>query len=189
MWYHILGANYVGKTTTIDILKKKKYLKNVLFFSHPRFNDAQYYYFDYNKTSTIFGTQNKIENVTMHIPRDVVYQISHMVCLKYLSSIKDKIFFSDRSFICEMVYNELYDKKIYESFIGILSSFDYKIFLLTVNDDEALKKRIVERLEKDATKTYGIRDKKGFVPEPETVEEKMKSPQPISRCSTVLGHI
>jgi hypothetical protein len=166
----IEGANFVGKTTTLDILKKKK---SIITFYHPRFNDAKHYHFDYNTVD--YRPVPIVQTQTIHIPRDVVYQVSHMVCLKYLTSVKEKNVLLDRCFLSEMVYNELYDRKIYESFLGVLSSFDYKIFLLTVNDNEVLRKRIVERLEKDATKTFGIRDKKGFVPEPETVEEKMKS--------------
>jgi thymidylate kinase len=177
----IEGANYVGKTTTLDILKKKK---SLITFYHPRFNDAQYYHFDYTVPETIRGlhvsdTLEKSTKATIHIPRDVVYQVSHMVCLKYLSSAKDKNILLDRCFLSEMVYNELYDKKIYEGFMGVLSSFNYKIFLLTVNNDEALRKRVVERLKKDATKRYGIRDSKGFVPEPSTIEEKMNSQRMI----------
>ena len=37
----------------------------------------------------------------------------------------------------------------------------------------------LERLKKDATKTYGIRDSKGFVPEPSTIEEKTMSQRKI----------
>ena len=177
MWNIISGSNYVGKTTTIEILKKN--YKSFLFFSHPRFNDAQHYSFNYNVANTMFNKSN-IDDVTIHIPRDVIYQLSHMTCLKYLITVKDKKIISDRSFICEMVYNELYSKPIYHEFINILkTNFQYKIFLLTVNDDKALEKRIIERLKNDATKGYGIRDSKGFVPEPATVEDKMKSQRAI----------
>jgi hypothetical protein len=75
-----------------------------------------------------------------------------------------------------MVYNELYDKQIYHEFVNVLkTNFEYKIFLLTVGDDAALEKRITERLKKDHGKGFGIRTDKGFVPEPETVEEKRKA--------------
>jgi thymidylate kinase len=182
MLYIIEGANYVGKTTTLDILKKKK---SFITFYHPRFNDSQHYSFQYNVANTMFCKPN-VDNVAIHVPRDVVYQISHMTCLKYLTSIKEKKVLLDRCFLSEMVYNELYDQKIYHEFINVLkSSFDYTIYLLTVNDDKALEKRIIERLKKDATKGYGIRDSKGFVPEPATVEDKMKAQRKIEasyRC-------
>jgi len=171
----IEGANYVGKTTTLDILKKNK---SILTFYHPRFNDSQHYAFNYNLANTMFGRSN-VDNATIHIPRDVVYQISHMTCLKYLTSVKEKKVLLDRCFLSEMVYNELYDKQIYHEFVNVLKTFNYMIFLLIVKDDEILKKRITERLIKDKTKTYGIRDKKGFVPEPETIEEKMKAQRTI----------
>jgi len=173
MLHIIEGANYVGKTTTLDILKKKK---SILTFVHPRFNDSQFYYFDYSVPATINVTKNSTQTITMHIHRDIVYQISHLVCLKYLESVKNKKVLLDRCFLSEMVYNELVDKKIYEEFINLLNkNFSYTIHLLTVKDDKALESRIIERLKKDATKTYGIRDAKGFVPEPQTVEEKMKA--------------
>ena len=87
-----------------------------------------------------------------------------------------------------MVYNELYNKLIYHEFINILkTNFDYKIFLLIVKDDDVLRKRIIERLKKDHGKVFGIRDSKGFVPEPETVEEKMKSQRIIeARYSEII---
>jgi hypothetical protein len=53
------------------------------------------------------------------------------------------------------------------------------IYFLTVNSDDALRNRIAKRLKDDATKKYGIRDSKGFVPEPETVDEKMKAQRAI----------
>lgn len=172
----IEGANYVGKTTTLDILKKQK---SLLTFYHPRFNDAQHYNFNYNVANTMFCRAN-VDNVTIHIPRDVVYQISHMTCLKYLTSVKDKKVLLDRCFLSEMVYNELYDKQIYHEFINVLkTAFDYKIFLLTVDDDSVLESRVVQRLKKDAAKGFGIRDKKGFVPEPDTIEAKMKAQRVI----------
>lgn len=179
MWGQILGANYVGKTTVIEILKKQ--CKSALFFSHPRFNDAQHYSFNYGSAVDSPQHPHPVHNInTIHVPRDVVYQISHMTCLKYLITVKDKKIISDRSFICEMVYNELYNKQIYHEFIDILkTSFDYKIFLLIVKDDEALKARIIERLKKDVGKGFGVRSSKGFVPDPETVEEKMKSQRMI----------
>jgi len=172
MLYIIEGANYVGKTTTLDVLKKKK---SFIHFYHPRFNDSQY--FDFNHKSVVMG--NVVDyNTAVH--RDVVYQISHMTCLKYLTSVKDKKVLLDRCFLSEMVYNELYDKQIYHEFVNALkTNFDYKIFLLIVKDDEVLKKRIEERLKKDVGKGFGVRDSKGFVPEPETVEEKMKSQRAI----------
>lgn len=171
MLYIIEGANYVGKTTTLDILKKKK---SFIHFYHPRFNDAQHFHFNYNVVD--YKPKPMVEARTMHIPRDVVYQISHMTCLKYLISVKDKKVLLDRCFLSEMVYNELYDKQIYHSFVEALkTNFDYKIFLLIVKDDEALRKRIVERLKKDHGKGFGVRNSKGFVPEPETVEDKMNS--------------
>lgn len=171
MLYIIEGSNFVGKTSTIDILKKNK---SFLTFYHPRFNDAQHFSFNYNIALTMPppGTTRGV----VHIPRDVVYQISHMTCLKYLISVKDKKVLLDRFFLSEMVYNILYDKQIYHEFVNILkTSFDYKIFLLIVKDDEELRKRIVERLKKDHGKGFGIRDASGFVAEPETVEEKLKS--------------
>lgn len=176
MLYIIEGANYVGKTTTLDILKKKK---SFLHFYHPRFNDAQHFEFQYNRVTTMFG-RNAIDTPTIHVPRDVVYQISHMTCLKYLTSIKEKKVLLDRCFLSEMVYNELYDKKIYHEFVNVLNTYEYTIFLLTVKDDEILRQRIIARLKKDATKGFGIRTgDKGFVPEPETVEEKMKAQREI----------
>lgn len=171
----IEGANYVGKTTTLDILKKQK---SLLTFYHPRFNDAQHYSFNYNVANTMFGRPN-VDNVAIHIPRDVVYQISHTTCLKYLISVKDKKVLLDRCFLSEMVYNELYDKQIYHEFVNILKTFEYKIFLLTVDDDSILESRVVQRLKKDAAKGFGIRNKKGFVPEPESLGEKMKAQRAI----------
>jgi thymidylate kinase len=168
----IEGANYVGKTTTLDILKKKK---SFITFYHPRFNDSQHFSFNYNFAPTM-ASESLTLGKTIHIPRDVVYQISHMTCLKYLTSVKDSKVLLDRCFLSEMVYNELYDKQIYHEFINVLkTAFEYKIFLLTVADEEILRKRIVERLKKDTTKGFGIRDKNGFVPEPETVDEKVKA--------------
>ncbi len=176
MLHIIEGSNYVGKTTTLDILKKKK---SFITFYHPRFNDSQHYSFNYNIANTMFNRSNT-DNAAIHIPRDVVYQISHMTCLKYLTSIKEKKVLLDRCFLSEMVYNELYDKKIYHEFVNVLkTNFSYMIYLLTVNDDKALETRIIERLKKDANKGYGIRDKSGFVPEPATVEEKMKAQRKI----------
>ncbi len=176
MLHIIEGANYVGKSTTLDILKKKK---SIITFYHPRFNDSQHYSFQYNRVAEMFG-RDTVDSPTMHIPRDIVYQISHMTCLKYLASIKDKKVLLDRCFLSEMVYNELYDKKIYHEFVNVLkTNFPYTIYLLTVNDDKALETRIIERLKKDQTKGYGIRDKSGFVPEPSTVEEKMKAQRKI----------
>jgi thymidylate kinase len=170
----IEGANYVGKTTTLDLLKKNK---SILTFYHPRFNDAQHYHFSYNVID--YKPAAVTESRTVHIPRDVVYQISHMTCLKYLTSIKDKKVLLDRCFLSEMVYNELYDKQIYHEFVKVLKTFEYRIFLLIVKDDEVLKTRIIERLKKDVSKGFGIRDSKGFVPEPATVDEKMKAQRMI----------
>ena len=171
MLYIVEGSNFVGKTTTLDILKKKK---SFIHFYHPRFNDAQHFAFNYNVAGTVIYPHN------IQIPRDVVYQISHMTCLKYLVSVKDKKVLLDRCFLSEMVYNELYDKQIYHEFVNVLkTNFPYKIFLLIVNDNEVLRKRIIERLKKDHGKGFGIRDSKGFVPEPETVEEKIKSQRKI----------
>jgi thymidylate kinase len=180
----IEGANYVGKTAALDILKKNK---SIMTFYHPRFNDSQHYNFNYSVANTKFNMSN-INNVAIHVPRDVVYQISHMTCLKYLTSIKDKKVLLDRCFLSEMVYNELYDKQIYHEFVNILKTFNYMIFLLIVKDDEILKKRITERLVKDKTKTYGIRDTKGFVPEPETVDEKMKAQRKIENKYSEFIH-
>jgi len=79
-----------------------------------------------------------------------------------------------------MVYNELYAKQIYHEFVNALkTNFPYKIFLLIVKDDDVLRNRIIERLKKDVAKGFGIRDSKGFVPEPETVEERMKAQRAI----------
>ena len=174
----IEGANYVGKTTTLDILKKNK---SILTFYHPRFNDSQHYHFNYNVARIFQEMQPGYDTATIHIPRDVVYQVSHMTCLKYLISVKDKKVLLDRCFLSEMVYNELYDRQIYHEFVSVLkTSFNYKIFLLIVDDDEILRKRITERLKKDVSKGFGIRDSKnGFVPEPKTIEEKMKSQRVI----------
>lgn len=172
----IEGANYVGKTTTLDLLARQK---SRLTFYHPRFNDAQHYHFNYNVANEKFYLPN-VDNVTIHVPRDVVYQISHMTCLKYLTSVKDKNVLLDRCFLSEMVYNELYDKQIYHEFVNVLkTTFDYKIFLLTVDDDSVLESRVVQRLKKDAAKGFGIRDRKGFVPEPTTIEEKIKAQRAI----------
>lgn len=175
MLHIIEGSNYVGKTTTLDILKKKK---SFIHFYHPRFNDAQNFSFNYNVVD--YKPAAKIEPRSIYIPRDVVYQISHMTCLKYLISVKDKKVLLDRCFLSEMVYNELYDKQIYHEFINVLkTNFEYKIFLLIVKDEEELRRRITERLKKDHGKGFGIRNDKGFVPEPGTVEEKMKAQRVI----------
>ncbi len=175
MLYIIEGANYVGKTTTLDILKKKK---SFVHFYHPRFNEAQHFSFDYKVAYT---TSNAVpRHVEVH--RDVVYQISHMTCMKYLLSVKDKKVLLDRCFLSEMVYNELYDKPIYHQFVEALkANYPYKIYLLIVKEDEALRKRIIERLKKDHGKGFGIRNSKGFVPEPDTVEEKMKAQRIIEK--------
>jgi len=176
----IEGANYVGKTTTLDILKKNK---SILTFYHPRFNDSPHYNFNYRVANPRFHPSNlddaPINENTIHVPRDVVYQISHMTCLKYLTSVKDKKVLLDRCFLSEMVYNELYDRQIYHEFVKILKTFHYTIFLLIVKDDNILRDRITERLKKDVGKGFGVRDKKGFVPEPTTIEEKMKSQRMI----------
>jgi thymidylate kinase len=150
-------------------------------FYHPRFNDAQHFSFNYNISGKMMPEiQTRPCAATIHIPRDVVYQISHMTCLKYLISVKDKKILLDRCFLSEMVYNELYDKQIYNEFVSVLkNNFEYKIFFLTVNTDEALKNRIIKRLKDDATKTYGIRNSGGFMPEPETIAEKMKAQRTI----------
>jgi len=173
----IEGANYVGKTTTLDILKKNK---SILTFYHPRFNDSQHYNFNYGSVVTIPPRTVPVLNMNViHVPRDVVYQISHMTCLKYLTSVKDKKVLLDRCFLSEMVYNELYDRQIYHEFVKILKTFHYTIFLLIVKDDNILRDRITERLKKDVGKGFGVRNKKGFVPEPTTIEEKMKSQRMI----------
>jgi len=178
MLHIIEGSNYVGKTTTLDILKKKK---SFIHFYHPRFNDAQHFHFNYGSAVNSPLHPHPVHNInTIHIPRDVVYQISHMTCLKYLISVKDKKVLLDRCFLSEMVYNELYDKQIYHEFINVLkTNFEYKIFLLIVKDEEELRRRITERLKKDHGKGFGIRNDKGFVPEPGTVEEKMKAQRVI----------
>jgi thymidylate kinase len=183
----IEGANYVGKTTTLDILKKKK---SFIHFYHPRFNDAQHFHFQYSKTATMFLTEPTVDEITMHVPRDIVYQISHMTCMKYLFSVKDKNVLLDRCFLSEMVYNDLYDKKIYHSFVEVLKiNYPYKIYLLIVKDDEVLRKRIGERLKKDLKKGFGIRDKSGFVPEPETVEERVKAQRAIEEKYNKFVHM
>jgi len=179
MLHIIEGSNYVGKTTTLDILKKKK---SFIHFYHPRFNDSQHFHFNYAAPSIMAPASrlNPVLDQTIHVPRDVVYQISHMTCLKYLISVKDKKVLLDRCFLSEMVYNELYDKQIYHEFINVLkTNFEYKIFLLIVKDEEELRRRITERLKKDHGKGFGIRNDKGFVPEPGTVEEKMKAQRVI----------
>jgi thymidylate kinase len=171
------GSNFVGKTSTLEILKKDD---SFLTFSHPRFNDSQYYYFSFFVPEKVGIEYSTKKQMISHIHRDIVYQISHLVCLRYLESVKNKKILLDRSFISEMVYNELVDLKMYEEFINtLMKNFDYVIHLLIVKDDEVLKNRIIERLKKDATKTYGIRNSRGFVPEPETIEEKMKMQRAI----------
>jgi thymidylate kinase len=157
----IEGANFVGKTSTMDELKKKN--PSSVFVYHPRFNDAQHYYYEYKIKKTIR---------TMEIPRDIVYQISHVVCLKYLKSFSDKNIIMDRAFISEMVYNDNYEEKLYAELVDILQKeFEYKIYFLTCDDDEQLKLRIKARLEQDKTKNgFGVRVE-DYV-DPETVEEK-----------------
>jgi len=84
----IEGANFVGKTSTLIELKKKK--PSSIFVYHPRFNDAQFYDYSYNIKEVLVLPTPKVVKVPMMIPRDIVYQISHVVCLKYLESFKDK---------------------------------------------------------------------------------------------------
>jgi thymidylate kinase len=165
----IEGANFVGKTTTLDELRKKK--KSAIFVYHPRFNDSEYYEFEYNKKNYV----GQVIPIIMPVHRDTVYQISHMVCLKYLETFKEKNIIMDRIFISEMVYNEYVYKKIYETFIDNLKSkFEYKIYFLTCDKDEELKRRIEARLKADLDKKgYGVRV--GDLSDPHTVEEKFKT--------------
>jgi thymidylate kinase len=156
------GANYVGKTTTLEELKNKK--PKWMFAYHPRFNEEQYLYFDYYVKNNIAFAHNgedanKIVKKTSHVHRDIVYQISHLTCLKYLKTMHENhIIVCDRCFMSEMVYNELHDKQIYRTFCDVLKSIeDYKIFYLSVDSDEELKKRIVERLKADNDKRFGVR--------------------------------
>jgi len=160
----IEGANFVGKTSTLIELKKKK--PSSIFVYHPRFNDAKHYEYNYSVKGTVIYPQ------TMQIPRDIVYQISHVVCLKYLESFKDKNIILDRVFLSEMVYNDLYNMELYGELVEILKKdFEYKIYFLTCDDEEQLKLRIKSRLEQDKTKKgFGVRV--GDTVDPETVEEK-----------------
>lgn len=168
----ICGANFVGKTTTINILKDVN--KEFIYVYHPRFNDTQYYDFTYKFKPFISMQPEHIVEMNTQIHRDLVYQISHTVCLKYLESFKEKNILLDRAFLSEMVYNDLYDKKIYEEFIRILkTNFSYKIYLLSCDSDDVLKFRIKSRLEKDKSKEgFGIRIEN--YSDPETIDEKFK---------------
>ena len=148
----IEGANFVGKTTTLDVLKKKT--KTSIFVYHPRFNTDEYYEFNYHKTNHVG------QKIPVHLPvhRDVVYQISHTVCLQYLKSFKEKNIILDRVFLSEMVYNEYIDTKFYEQLVHVLRrDFKYKIYFLTCDKDEELERRITERLEADMEKAFGVR--------------------------------
>jgi thymidylate kinase len=171
----IEGANFVGKTSTMLELKKK--MKSYIYVYHPRFNDAQNYEFQYRQKVAMIGNQpgSNFKTFPMHIPRDIIYQISHLVCLKYLESFKEKNILLDRCFISEMCYNELFDVKTYEGFIDVLKTkLDYKVYFLTCEDTEQLKLRIKARLEQDKTKNgFGIRVG-DFTADPETVEERFK---------------
>lgn len=169
----IEGANFVGKTSTLLELKKKK--PSFIFVYHPRFNDAQHYEYNYNKKLTLLADETykgSISQVSMQVPRDIVYQISHVVCLKYLESFKDKNIILDRCFLSEMCYNDLYNMKLYGELIEVLKkNFNYKIYFLTCNDEEQLKLRIKSRLEQDKTKKgFGVRV--GDIADPETIKEK-----------------
>ena len=164
----IEGANFVGKTTTLDEMKKMT--RTSLFVYHPRFNDAQTFEFVYNRKNNVGAVT---PNLT-HVHRDVVYQISHMTCLKYLVSFKEKNIVMDRTFISEMVYNEYVNSQIYEEFTKVLKrDFDYTIFLLTCDNDDELKRRITERLKADKNKGFGVRV--GDLADPVTVEEKFQT--------------
>lgn len=164
----IEGANFVGKTSTLDELRKKS--KKLIFVYHPRFNDSQAYEFIYNSKNHAGAVIPKI--VSVH--RDIVYQISHMVCLRYLETFKEKNIVLDRVFISEMVYNEYVNSQIFEEFINVLKKdFDYKIYMLTCDNDDELKKRIVDRLTSDKNKGFGVRV--GDLADPVTVEEKFKT--------------
>jgi len=160
----IEGANFVGKTSTLIELKKKK--PSSIFVYHPRFNNAQHYEYSYNVKGTITYPRS------MHVPRDIVYQISHVVCLKYLESFKDKNVVLDRCFLSEMVYNDLYNMELYGELVEILKrDFNYKVYFLTCNDTKQLKLRIKSKLEQDKTKQgFGVRV--GDLADPETVDEK-----------------
>ena len=166
----IEGANFVGKTSTLIELKKKK--PSSIFVYHPRFNNAQLYDYSYNIKAALALAVPKVKNVPMMVPRDIVYQISHVVCLKYLESFKDKNIVLDRCFISEMVYNDLYNMELYGELVEILKrDFNYKLYFLTCDDEEQLKLRIKSRLEQDKTKKgFGVRV--GDLVDPETVEEK-----------------
>lgn len=166
----IEGANFVGKTSTLTELKKKK--PSSIFVYHPRFNDTQFYEYTYTPKKLFNPPHDEIKNLTMMVPRDIVYQISHVVCLKYLESFKEKNIILDRCFISEMVYNDLYNMELYGELVGTLKrDFNYKIYFLTCDDEEQLKLRIKSRLEQDKTKKgFGVRI--GDLVDPETVEEK-----------------
>lgn len=166
----IEGANFVGKTSTLTELKKKK--PSSVFVYHPRFNNSQFYEYSYNTKQALGLPTPKISKIEMMVPRDIVYQISHVVCLKYLDSFKDKNIILDRCFISEMVYNDLYNMELYGELVKIMQrDFNYKIYFLTCDDEEQLKLRIKSRLEQDKTKKgFGVRV--GDFVDPETVEEK-----------------
>lgn len=166
----IEGANFVGKTSTLIELKKKK--PSSIFVYHPRFNNAQFYEYSYNTKRTIGTSTTEISKIETMVPRDIVYQISHVVCLRYLESFKNKNIILDRVFLSEMVYNDLYNMELYGELVEILKTkFDYKIYFLTCDDEEQLKLRIKSRLEQDKTKEgFGVRV--GNLVDPETVEEK-----------------
>jgi len=148
----IEGANFVGKTSTLDEMKKKT--KSSIFVYHPRFNDSEYYEFTYNRKNHV----GSIVPFILPVHRDIVYQVSHTTCLQYLLSFAEKNIIMDRTFLSEMVYNEYIETKFYEGLIEILKrKFKYKIYFLTCDKDEELERRITERLEADKEKGYGVR--------------------------------
>lgn len=169
----IEGANFVGKTTTLDEMRKMR--DDLIFVYHPRFNDQEYYDFDYQKKNHVGSF------VPIHMPvhRDIVYQISHTTCLKYLHSFRKKNIVLDRTFLSEMVYNEYIDTKFYEQLIGFLRrDFQYKIYFLTCDDDKELEKRIMARLEADKKKGYGVR--LDDVSDPNNVVEKFHTQKKLT---------
>jgi hypothetical protein len=169
----IEGANFVGKTTTLEEMKKKR--KDLIFIYHPRFNDNEYYDFEYYRKSHV----GLFVPINMPIHRDIVYQISHTTCLKYLKSFKEKNIVLDRVFISEMVYNEYIDTKFYEQLVEILKrDFDYKIYFLTCDDDTELEKRIIARSEADAKKGYGVRLEDAS--DPDSVVEKFHTQKKLT---------
>lgn len=155
------GANFVGKTSTIESLKKLQPKWN--FAYHPRFNTHE---------SMIFLRKEEGEFMPTAVHRDIVYQVSHITCLKYLESMDapEKVFLLDRCFLSEMVYNENHDENMYGVLLEVLKKMNYKIFYLDVKNKKKLKERIESRYEKDHEKSFGERIEN--CPDPNHTEEK-----------------